>query len=74
MPLSGLTVSLSPRWLAYKNTKALRTSIIILSRRASRTHPLSVTSSHFKVNLTLIVINGTEWLSLKVYGQSFIMY
>lgn len=28
----------------------------------------------FKVNPTPIVINGTEWLSLKVHGQSFMMH
>lgn len=28
----------------------------------------------FNVNTTPIVINGTEWLSLKVHGQSFMMH
>ncbi|KAJ5591631.1 uncharacterized protein N7459_002000, partial [Penicillium hispanicum] len=28
----------------------------------------------FKVNPTPILINGTEWLSLKVHGQSFMMH
>lgn len=28
----------------------------------------------FKVNTTPVVINGTEWLSLKVHGQSFMMH
>ncbi|KAJ5651693.1 Pseudouridine synthase I TruA [Penicillium longicatenatum] len=28
----------------------------------------------FKVNPTPVVINGTEWLSLKVHGQSFMMH
>ena len=28
----------------------------------------------FKVNQTPIIINGTEWLSLKVHGQSFMMH
>ncbi|KAJ6180203.1 hypothetical protein N7519_010664 [Penicillium mononematosum] len=28
----------------------------------------------FKVNTTPIIINGTEWLSLKVHGQSFMMH
>ncbi|KAJ5486465.1 hypothetical protein N7530_000765 [Penicillium desertorum] len=28
----------------------------------------------FKANTTPIIINGTEWLSLKVHGQSFMMH
>ena len=28
----------------------------------------------FKVNETPIVINGTEWLSIKIHGQSFMMH
>ncbi|RJE26270.1 tRNA pseudouridine synthase [Aspergillus sclerotialis] len=28
----------------------------------------------FKVNPTPVIINGTEWLSLKVHGQSFMMH